>query len=589
MIEIDQKPLPPAILQALQDSVDQMPPRLLLDYARNKPDLMKGLSPRPDSAPILRKRLKALLVARRQPDPEALELLRESGLFGQFVVVLSEKAIAHGFLNFCAFLGEPAFLAGLLLDPRDSVRALAWNHLKAFPEATGARDIPPETARASLESDFGPFLGRLAELKAPLPARSGDKPPDPAELVELREKLRRFEEQARRETRAEEKERNLLSREREQHRLKAEELENRIREQRAKTAEAEARAKAAEQSLVDAQDDLHRRLREGVAAELSAETRRWLLPLRAMETAARSHKPIANLLGDVRETLKQQAERDRAMGTRQELHKRLETLRQAREEIREALKHALNRHPRLGELAEALDREIESLAALLGEPAPAGSSENALLARVNLAQSIPELEAVRTFLNGDAKTFNLFAPGFTRELDQRIADKRNQLLQGLIPPDAASPSAAVPSDRLRHALALPALRVLLFVDGHNLLLSRPDLFEPKPEHGQPGARVREALANRLAALLADTRDCDIRLYFDGPERSETDRTPSLKVIYSGGGTDDQRADNAIVQDLDFYAPRYEGCYVVTDDAELLARAERPGVHGRTLNQLAAVL
>jgi hypothetical protein len=584
MIEIDNKPLPPPILQALQDSLDEVPVKLLMEYCREQPELMKGLSPRPDSAPVLRKRLKALLTAKRVPDPAILDLVREGSLFGQFVVVLSEKAIAHGFPAFCAFLGEPAFLAGLLLDPRETVRTMAWDHLKAHPEADGFKDVDAEQARASLESDFGPFLSRLSTLKA----RSlvSQKGTDPAEVTEMREKLRRFEEQAKREDRTAEKDKAVLAREREQHRIKLEDFENRLREQKTKTAEAEARAKSAVQALADAQDDLHRRIREGVAAELTSESRRWLLPLREMESTARSHKAIANLLGEVKETIKQQAERDRAMGTRHELHKRLESLRNAREDIREALKNALNRHPRLSELADALDREIESLAALLGEPSVQGSAENAIYARVNLAQSLPDLEAIRLFLEGDAKAFNLFAPGFTLALSRRITDKRHQLLQRLMPAETANQT--IPSDRLRHKLALPAVRLLLVVDGHNLLLSRPELFETTADE-QPGQQAREELASRLAKALAASHDCDIRLYFDGPTRSETDLTPKLKVIYSGGGQTDQRADDAIVQDLDFYAPRYEGCFIVTDDAELLARATRPGVQGRSLNQLADLL
>jgi hypothetical protein len=585
MLEIDQKTVSDPILQALQESLEQVPAKLLLDYARPRADLMKGLSPRPDSAPVLRKRLKALLTTKRQPDPEVLDLIRETSLFGQFVVVLSEKALAHGFREFCAFFGEPEFLAGLLLDPRDAVRAMAWEHLKAHPQADGVRDLPADAARATLEADFGPFLGRMASLKVKTPAGQAD----PAELVQLRDKLRRFEEQARREDRSAEKDKAILTREREQHRIKSEELETRIREQKSRAAEADARARTAEQALADAQDDLHRRLREGVEAELTAESRRWLLPLRAMEAASHSHKPTANLLGEVREALRQQAERDRAMGNRQDLHKRLDTLRQARDEVREALKNALNRHPRLADLADALDREIEPLATLLGEPVCSGSAENALLARVNAAQSLGELDAVRAFLDGPAKAFTLFPPGFSPELTRRIEDKRHQLLQSLIPATAAVPGSASPSDRVRLKLALPALRVLVLVDGHNLLLSRPDLFQPWLENGAPGARAREALADRLASALETARDCDFRLYFDGPERSETDRTPRLKVIYSGGGKKEQRADNAIVQDLEFYAPRYEGCYVVTDDADLLARASRPGVQGRSLNQLADLL
>lgn len=588
MFEIDQKTVPVPVQDALQNALELIPGKLLLDYAKSNLELMKGLSPRPDSVPVLRKRIKALLGGKRPPDPVLLDLVREASLFGRFIVVLSEKALAHGFPAFCAYLGEPAFLAGLLLDPRDSVRAMAWDHLEKHPLADGFRERTPEEARASLESDFGPFLEQITALKIPV-TPAGQKQADPAELAELREKARRLEEQVKREDRAIEKDKTVLAREREQHRVKVEELEARIRDQKTKSSESEARARAAEQALADAQGDLHRRLREGLTAELASEARRWLLPLREMESVARSQKPTANLLSDVKEVLKQQAERDRAMGTRHDLHKRLEALREARDNVREALRNALNRHPRMGDLAETLDREIESLGALLGEPAAPGSAENALLARVNLAPSIAELETIQAFMDGDAKKFNLFAPGFSQELRRRIGDKRHQLLQGLIPASAAPASPAAPADRLRYKLALPALHLLVLVDGHNLLLSRPDLFRSLQENGQPGPKAREELARRLAAALATARDSDIRLYFDGPERSETDLTPRLKVIYSGGGLNSQRADNAIVQDLEFYATRYEACYVVSDDAELLSRCTRPGVQGRSLNQLADLL
>ena len=587
MLELDQKPVPSPVLQAFQDSLDTLPAKPLLEFARTRPDLMKGLSPRPESAPALRTRLKALLAARRQPDPTLLDLLRESTLFSSLVMVLSETALAHGFPTFCAYFGEARFLAALLLDSRETIRTLAWSHLETHPAADAFQGQSPETARATLESDFAPFLAHLADVR--LPRAAAAPAADPAELQALKNQLRQAEEQARRETRNADKEKRAHAHDQEQHRLKIESLESRLRTQSAQAADAVARAQAAARTLEETQDDLHRRIREGVAAELESETRRWLLPLRAMEQAARSRQPSASLLGEVKETLRQQAERDRAAGTRHTLRQRLDALRQARNEIRDALQQALNRHPRLPELADALDREIDALAELLGEPVPAGSAENALLAQINGAPSVEALNALRAFLDGPAATFALFPPTVTRELQQRLESQRARLLQALIPPGPAS-HARPPADRLRHALALPAVRLLLLVDGHNLLLSRPELFQRHLEaDGQPGARARAALADRLAERLTESRDCDVRLYFDGPERSETDRTPRLKVIYSGGGAAEQRADTALVDDLAFFASRYEGCFVVTDDAGLLARAERPGVHGRSLNQLAAAL
>jgi hypothetical protein len=70
-------------------------------------------------------------------------------------------------------------------------------------------------------------------------------------------------------------------------------------------------------------------------------------------------------------------------------------------------------------------------------------------------------------------------------------------------------------------------------------------------------------------------DCDVRVYFDGPEAAQRSHGANVREIYSGGAGD-HRADNAILADLDYLCATMSAMprLLVTDDRELAAAAAK---------------
>ena len=85
----------------------------------------------------------------------------------------------------------------------------------------------------------------------------------------------------------------------------------------------------------------------------------------------------------------------------------------------------------------------------------------------------------------------------------------------------------------------------LVVDGHNVLHGLPAWFGPHHEQGQPGARARRVLEERLAELALAAPSLRIHLWFDGVEMNDHTRLANLRVHFSGG-SGMNRADERIV-------------------------------------------
>lgn len=578
---LEGKEVPPPICRAFQAAVEEAPSRLLFEFGRLNPPLMKGLSPRPDSLPILRRRIQSLISSSRQPAPELLEILRESSLQGRLLVVLSQTAIEAAFEPLAIYFGEAELLAGLLLDQREPLRSRAWQHLEQWPEANHFASRDRNQARQTLAETFAPFLTTIAPL---LPERKPEEnsKTHAAALTALRETLQK-EQAARRRA---EKERDRLRQEQEEKARQYARFDEERNHLRHQIQEAQTQNRQLAHHLADLRAQMDRRIREALQAEWQAEAARWLLPLQTLESAAQTTSHARSLLDEARAVLAQQAERDRLARARKQLEDRLAELEAVRQEIAAARRNSLNPHPRLATLDDQLSAEIHQIQRTLGlVPAPS-DTEQALLVRINESTTLDEIQAIRQWLDGPVATWRLFPPEARNRLLTRLEEKHSELLTrlGLLaePPEQETD----PTHSIRRLLALPAGRCCLFVDGHNFLLNHP-----LPGHSAPEANrsAREQLADRLRAVIAHAPDVRLRLYFDGPERSEHNLSENVQIIYSGGGKETDRADAAILQDLAFFRSQFDHCLIITDDADLKTQAAENGARSRAQNLLAALL
>ncbi len=579
---LEEKKVPPAIVKAFQDALEQTPPRLLFDFARIHPALMKGLSPRPDSLPILRRRIQNLIATSRHLSPELHDLLQESSLQSQLLIVLSHTAIESAFEPLAIFYGEANLLAGLLLDKRESLRSLAWRHLDAHPDANGFAGRDPLQAKRVLADTFSPFLACIAPL---LPADTPRPPPDEkttAALAQLKHDLQK-EQTSRKQA---ERERDRSHKDREEYARRIAFLEEQLKQQRLLTQHAQAETLAATRELSDLRAELNRRIQEGIAAEWTAESARWLRPLQMMETATQNNGRIPSLINEARAVLQEQAERDRVGKTRRAIRERLEEMEELLHAISEARRESLNPHPRLPEMEAKLQTEIHRLQELLGEPPRIGETEHALLARINEAPNLDTLRQIIDWIEGPATAWELFSLHTRNRLLARASDKHHELMARTGILETRNTETAAPQDPLRRFLAIPQGLSCLFIDGHNFLLAKPLPGESTPS---ADTTTRDRFARLLAAAAEPSPHIRIRLYFDGPVRSEHHLTEKLILIYSGGGAANQRADEAILADLAFYRDKVDHCLLITEDHELKEKAAALGVRWRAHNLLSALL
>ena len=151
--------------------------------------------------------------------------------------------------------------------------------------------------------------------------------------------------------------------------------------------------------------------------------------------------------------------------------------------------------------------------------------------------------------------------GLTRASDKlagEIAQLRTRLHEIAVPA-AAGTAASPPSAAGEGALppAAPEKRqdegTMLIIDGHNVINTMPE-YQRLDAQGMTHHAVRERFARDCVALASKIPGMELRLYFDGPERTQAQRTRNMSIRYSGG-TGEHRADNAIVAEAETQTDR----------------------------------
>ena len=262
-----------------------------------------------------------------------------------------------------------------------------------------------------------------------------------------------------------------------------------------------------------------------------------------------------------------QRESDRRYGTRAALSRRLAELERALAELGDARREALEPLPELPALIRDVAGEIERVRRALGLPVPPNAAADELLARINAADTIEDVEEIRAFV-AQAADLGVVSGEDLGRLYAKIRDRAGALYDRHLAAGVARPAAAGPAPLRALEVALAGDGdFLLLVDGHNLLF-RLEEQGAAVAAGDHAAR-REALAQAVAALFrADGRPC-ARVYFDAPEDGQSSVSARVQVIYAGG-EGEHRADRRIVEDLEYARQREPGSprAVVTADREL---------------------
>lgn len=576
---------------------------VLLAFAKNHPRLVKGARLTSSGVSLIRKRLVLQASAKGEMREAVRDLIATCGLNLALVAVLSEEALELGFDPLAAIYGHDRFAAAMLVDHREVVREHAIEILK---ETEPPPVMAVSEALRVAKTLFGKFIDTVGEWTRAYADASGDQdggaskseptmPPhgQAGELRELKEQLADA-----RQKRAGEK--TLQKKiDKMQTRIDALELsrDDLLAEREQKHAEIldiRQQLRAAEKQNQALHEDIAHRVSVRVGEELDSVKRAWFRDARQLDARWRECRDgVDDVLVAAEIALARQAEADRHSGNLREIRGRLDKLLAARDTLLQAGKEALTPLPELVIATERVTREIYRLNQILPG---ANSARSPLLRefemRIVEARSADELECLAGLLE------ELIAQKLLSTADGRAAcatlnRATGKLYDRFMPKVVAGPFGAStdPVCLLRAALAGQAPTILL-LDGHNVLFELADLFEDGFDtQGFPGAVARAALLQRLRPFVAPPSRCEVRLYFDGPTRSDISHAPNLTEIYSGGGHADQRADRIMIEYL-AYCTRNRSAMpriLVTNDRALASEARAQGAQSVSATRFGALL
>ena len=580
-------PFPEQMRDAFCRLLEDVPAEEVLRFAKVEKSLLQGARLAPASVPVIRGNIRKVLRSPKTLPPSFRDFLIFNSLQQRVVCVLSPSALKVALPDLEVYFHGRHLIVALLLDEREEVQRLGLERMEA-----GALDRPAPTSQERAEAaerlalNFKWFLGEMHELVV---SAGEDSEHIPAELIAERDALVK---QVGDLTRTLTQERNQASKAREAMEGKlatGEELRAKLQKQlehAKQNAEAVDVAKrAAEDEATELRQNVEERVREGVRRELDARVRPWIAP--AEERAAKAEQAAsdgAELLARVERALKQQQEHDQHHGNRATLERRLQEFEQAQERVEAARQHALQPLPGLDALSIELRREIVRIQQMLERPMRSDTYDD-LLARINAVSTPEALTTLREFVEQGAE-LGVWDRAHLRALYLKIDHKFSLLLDTFVDHNKAASLRRHPLALVRRAMAGEAC-CRVYVDGHNLMHV---VYEEHFARGGKESDARHRLCEELVRVFADGADTCTRLYFDGPQWSESALSQQIQCIYSGG-KGEHRADNAILEDVSglFNTAPDALCIVVSNDKDLLSQAGLRGALPMRSMEFAALL
>lgn len=573
---IDGQSTPGWIDKAFIDLAMKTPFDELAMLAVTDPGFARGFRIDRSNTVKLRKRLAMLVSSTRELTAAESRVLANNGLTNQLLIVLSTAVIERLIDDFATVYGAAELAAAMLLDEREAVRHLAAG---IQPEKNGDK----AAAVKNITSILTPFIDAFRIF---LPA-DGEVQPEgylPEGDIDWEGKIGALENEFT--ARRRKLERQISKLEEECGGMRGEmerEHDKKLKLQAEKKALAAELAETGRR-LAALDDSLDERIAEGVRRKMSSSVNHWLVEAdKLAETVAIDGDDIVSR---AESTLAKQAEADRHFGNRIKVESRIGELSECLATVVAARCEAINPLPELEEVQAGLADEIDRLRKLIHHEEVFDDTAARLIAAVNTAADTGALVCLKNLIDGlngerliGVNEISAVRRAYERRLDILYNDYR----------PVGQESGGMPPEtwRLKKRIS-DCPGALIIVDGHNLLLGGSVLAPDMPPEAAAGESGRKLLIKKIADTCGEGYlNRETIIFFDGPERSES-RELGIKIIFSGGGDNDQRADNAIVEYLEFVKTTDSGrlIIVVTDDNELAGQARRIGGESLAVNDFA---
>lgn len=605
MPTIDGCELTEDLVEELKSLIESASPDELLSYARSHPESVKGFQLKKSSAShICNYAMKRFPVQGEIPD-DIKTFCAKTGFNSEFVTVMSERALKTYFTELLILFGRRRFLTGLILDEREEVRKLGLenrNRPDGFSEEAPGGDSP------DIRSFLGPFVDCLMDVlpQTALGEAVQQVKEQEGELQRWKKKAADYQEQSKQErakgreadklraklAKIESKQSGKGGRTAPQDRQEMDELQRRLKQARELCETAEQTVEELRLNIARLNEQRDSAVNDQVESELSSFINSWLTGPRLMEQEADKVRDSGgDLLQQVETALQKQAAQDRHSGNRRVLSNYVCALREARDKVRTARAEALVPLAQLGKLEEELSGEIDNLKHLLGDSdSHYADMVTTMKSRINSASTTGQLDSARSLLVL-LDELEVLRPPQLRKLYTCFHSRMSRLYGDFAPEAQDERPLKDPLWRLRQSVA-GNRHMVLALDGHNILYRLPALFDCRPSDQEPGLHTaaRDKLIQAVSDIFSKASRCEARIFFDGPQHSDTSHGKNIKVVYSGG-TGRDRADRVILEYLE-YCRRDEPdtrAIVVTDDRELRKEAEKLNAQTMSVQQFGALL
>ena len=577
---IDNFKIPDEITTELAGLIDHIPVESLFSYLKLHKTVIKGFRPTKTNLETIRQRIRELVSGDSKLDPELRELLALAGINQEFIIVLSKIVLATFFHEFIAIFGRVVFLASLLVDERKDVRRLAINFLRHEPK--GAVRVEPDIDQclSEIRDNLGPFLKHITRV-----IDGGIEPEDASQeftenshdIKKLKTKnisLEKIIQKLKTRSGLEKKLQKKLDNALEQH----SELKKKFKKEKQVREKVVRELDKAVCRADKLQEELKHSIRKGVRKEMTSIVRGWLAGPEIIEQEAGkavAHNESNDILARVETILDKQTEIDRHSGNLRILSQRREDLIKAKKKIAKARAEALNPLPVLKSVDRELESKIDRLGRLLDLRQEETPLSSIMQTRINEASSSEEIEKIRRVIY-DIDSIKVIRDDELKRLYRCYHKKLERMYDKYAPQTKEDRGTDDPAWMVKKAVSFDR-KLLLILDGHNILFNLPDIFGKYFDKGIPGRNAREKLVKTVVSCLKGAPNCKAKIFFDGPEHSETARSDNVNEIYSGGGAksnNPDRADHAILDYLDRGCEKKSSLpkIVVTDDADLGKKA-----------------